>query len=330
MFFKDFYFISILLVIPILFYFYKNQRRPALRFSSGVFFENLNASFKIYAVKNLFLLKLLALVLLILALARPQSPLEGADVTTEGIDIVLAIDCSTSMLAQDFTLGGKRRNRLEVVKDVVEDFISKRRDDRIGIVAFAARPYTVSPLTLDYNWLTKNLERVEIGIIEDGTAVGSGLAASLHRLEKSTAKSKVVILLTDGRNNAGSISPNSASELARALGIKVYTIGAGSKGLVPYPVKDLFGRDVYRNIEIDLDEETLRDIARVSGGQYFNAQDTDSLRKVYKEIDKLEKTSIEDKGYLEYKELFYLFVILALFLLIIEEILATTVLMRIP
>ena len=265
-----------------------------------------------------------------MALARPQSPIADLKIQTEGIDIVLSIDCSTSMLAEDFKLAGRRQNRLEVVKQVVKDFIKGRQNDRIGIVAFAARAYTACPLTLDYGWLLENLERIKIGLIEDGTAIGSGIASSLNRLNDIRAKSKVIILLTDGRNNTGKISPGVATEAARALKVKIYTIGAGTKGMAPYPVKDFFGNTVYQPAQIDIDEDTLRKIAQDSGGKYFRATDTESLREIYKEIDRLEKTIIEEKGYSEYEELFPYFLIPGLAILFLEIILTNTVFRKIP
>jgi Ca-activated chloride channel family protein len=305
-------------------------RQPGLKFSSGDLLGKPKASLKLRLSRNLVYLRPAAAVLLVLALARPQTPVADSKVQSEGIDIVLAIDCSTSMLAEDFRLGGERQNRLEVVKSVVKDFIMGRKNDRIGIVVFASRAYTVCPLTLDYGWLLDNLERVKTGLVEDGTAIGSGIATSLNRLRDSKAKSKVIILLTDGRNNTGDISPLTAAEAAKALKIKIYTIGAGSKGPVPYPVKDFFGNTVYQPVQIDIDEDTLIKIADMTGGRYFRATDTESLRKIYKEIDGLEKTAIEEKGYLEYNELFGMFAVAALLLLLAEIILSNTLLRKIP
>lgn len=276
------------------------------------------------------MLRIIALSLIAVSLSRPQSPLEESKVQTEGIDIVLGIDVSTSMLAEDFTLKGKRVNRLDAVKDVVQGFIRGRENDRIGLVGFAGRAYTVSPLTLDYSWLLQNLERVRIGMIEDGTAIGLGLASSINRLKDTEAKSKVVILLTDGRNNAGDISPSLAAESAKALGIKVYTIGAGTKDLAPYPARDFFGNKVYQSIKIDIDEDTLMDIASKTGARYFRATDTQSLREIYGEIDKMEKTPLEEKGYLEYKELFTGFLGAALLLVLLETGLSNTWLRTLP
>jgi Ca-activated chloride channel family protein len=329
--FKD---IWILLFIPLVIalgYIINKRREPAsIRFSSGQLLKSSKATWKVILAKNLFYLRLAAIVLFIIALARPRTPLEESRVETEGIDIVLTVDCSGSMLAEDFTIAGKRYNRLAVVKDVVKDFIQARKNDRIGIVAFAARAYTVCPLTLDYDWLLQNLERVEIGTIEDGTAVGSALSSSLNRLRDTKAKSKIIILLTDGVNNTGKIAPLTAAEAAKALGIKVYTIGAGSKGLVPYPVQDFWGRKAYQNVEINIDEDTLSKIAQETNAKYFRATDTESLKQIYQEIDSLEKTKFEEKGFQEYKELFYLFLITGLILLILEVILSNTILRRLP
>jgi len=326
-------FVLILIPIVLLFFLYKQKKQVSesgFKFSSGELVGKLNGTFKLRLSQNLIYVRILAVILLIFALARPQSPVADSKIQSEGIDIVLAIDCSTSMLAEDFKLGGQRQNRVEVVKNVVKDFIMGRKNDRIAIVAFASRAYTVCPLTLDYGWLLDNLERVKTGLIEDGTALGSGIATSLNRLKDSKAKSKVVILLTDGRNNTGKISPLTASEAARALKIKVYTIGAGSKGPVPYPVKDFFGNTVYQPIQIDIDEDTLIKIADMTGAKYFRATDTESLRKIYKEIDELEKTTIEEKGYLEYNELFNVFLILSLMFLLLDIVLSNTILRKIP
>ena len=323
----------ILIPILILLFLYHQKKQgcvSAFKFSSGELVGKLQASFKLKLSQNLIYLKFLAVALLIFALARPQAPVADSKIQSEGIDIVLALDCSTSMLAEDFKLGGQRQSRVEVIKNVVKDFVMARKNDRIAIVAFASRAYTVCPLTLDYGWLLDNLGRVKTGLVEDGTAIGSGIATSLNRLKDSKAKSKVVILLTDGRNNTGKISPLTAAEAAKALKIKVYTIGAGSKGMVPYPVKDFFGNTVYQPIQIDIDEDTLIKIADMTEAKYFRATDTESLRKIYKEIDALEKTVIEEKGYLEYNELFSIFLILALSILLLDIVLSNTILRKIP
>jgi len=323
----------ILIPVVILFFLYNRKKQDsvsAFKFSSGELVGRLKNSFKLKLSQNLIYLKFLAVALLIFALARPQTPVADSKIQSEGIDIVLALDCSTSMLAEDFKLGGQRQSRIEVIKNVVKDFIMGRKNDRIAIVAFASRAYTVCPLTLDYGWLLDNLERVKTGLVEDGTAIGSGIATSLNRLKDSKAKSKVVILLTDGRNNMGKISPLTAAEAAKALKIKVYTIGAGAKGMAPYPVKDFFGNTVYQPMEIDIDEDTLIKIADTTEAKYFRATDTESLRKIYKEIDAFEKTTIEDKGYLEYNELFSVFLILAVSILLLDIVLSNTILRKIP
>jgi Ca-activated chloride channel family protein len=308
----------------------RGELSPSFQFSTVELLNGLRTTFKIRLLNGLFVLRIAVLFLIIIALSRPQLMLEETILETEGIDIVLAVDTSTSMLAEDFELKGKRVNRLEVVKDVVKNFISNRSFDRIGIVAFASSAYTVSPLTLDYGWLIQNMDRVKIGMIEDGTAIGSGISSALNRLKETGAKSKVVILLTDGRNNAGKLSPLTAAEAASALNIRIYTIGAGSKGMVPYPTKDMFGNTVYRRVKIEIDENTLKKIADKTKARYYRATDTESLRNIYEEIDELEKTIIEEKGYTEYKELFHLFLIPALLLLLLEIVMKNTLLRRIP
>lgn len=318
------------LVAALVIYAKKRERDPSVLFPSKKLFSDLKPTFKVRLSRSLVLLRISALLLIVLALCRPMSVIEETRIETEGIDIVLAIDTSSSMLAEDFTLGGNRENRLEVVKNVVKNFISMRHSDRIGIVAFASRAYMVSPLTLDYEWLMHNLERVKIGIIEDGTAIGSGLSAAINRLKDTDAKSKIVILLTDGRNNAGRISPLTAAEASSALNIKVYTIGAGTKGLAPYPVKDIFGNTVYQSVKIDIDDETLRKIAEKTGAKYFRATDTESLKDIYSQIDELEKTKIEETGYREFRELFHFFLLPGLALLILEIMLNNTILRRMP
>lgn len=306
------------------------ELRPAFRFSNESLLRNLRTTFRTKLHNRVFLLRIAALCLLILALSRPQLRLQESKMETEGIDIVLAIDISTTMLAEDFKHAGRRESRIDAVKDVVREFINNRRDDRIGIVVFASRAYTVAPLTLDYGWLLQNLDRIKVGIIEDGTAIGSGISSALNRVKDTEAKSKIVILLTDGRNNTGTISPLTAAEAARALNIRVYTIGAGTKGIAPYPAKDIFGNTVYRQARIDIDEEILKTIAEKTHAKYFRATDTDSLRSIYREINGLEKSPIEEKGYTEYGELFHLFLIPALILLLFEAVLSNTVLRRIP
>jgi len=308
----------------------KIKKEPGARYPYAVFLKGREGSWRITGSRNLVILRVISLALIIFALTRPQAVLEDSRIDTEGIDIVLAVDCSTSMRAQDFTIAGKRFDRLEVIKKVIEDFIKSRQGDRVGIVAFSARAYTVCPLTTDYGWLLDNLARIKTGMIEDGTAIGLGIATSLNRLKNTKAKSKIIILLTDGVNNAGKISPLTAAEAARALGVKVYTIGAGTKDVVPYPVQDVFGGLAYQYVKIEIDEDTLAKIATLTGAKYFRATDTPSLKNIYQEINRLEKTKIEEKGYRQYRELFVLFLIPALILVLLEMILVNTVLRKIP
>lgn len=275
-------------------------------------------------------MRLAAVVLIVLALTRPQLGKAATQIFTEGIDIMLAVDVSGSMLAEDFQVDGQRANRLEAVKSVVRRFLEQRPGDRVGLVLFGARPYTQSPLTLDHGWLMKNLERAQVGMIEDGTAVGSGLATAVNRLEASDAKSKIVILLTDGQNNAGKVPPLVAAEAAKTLGYRVYTIGAGTRGSAPFPQVDAFGRRVYVNMPVDIDEDTLKEVAQITGGRYFRATDTPSLQQIYDEIDQLEKSPQEGLQYLEYHELYLWLALPALLLLAGEALLAHTWLRVLP
>ncbi|MBL7068520.1 MAG: VWA domain-containing protein [Candidatus Omnitrophica bacterium] len=318
------------LIIIIIYLVKRRDNFSSIKFSSVDLVTPSRPTLRLFLAKNTVLFRAAALSLFLLALARPQIPLDETKISAEGIDILLAIDSSGSMLAEDFEFGGKRRNRLEVVKRVVEDFIRQRKNDRIGMIAFAARAYTVCPLTLDYDWLIRNLERVEIGAIEDGTAVGSAITSSLNRLKDSEAKSKIVILLTDGINNMGSISPAMAAEAAQALGIKIYTIGAGTKGLAPYPIKGLWGETIYNDINIEIDEDTLKEIAGKTGGQYFRATDTESLKEIYDQINKMEKTPVEELGFQEFEELFSKFLKAALLILALEIFLTNTLLRKLP
>ena len=325
------WFLVLLPVIIILVTIARHQESmPAFHFPSAEMILGLPSTFRIKLSSSMYILRIAALALIVISLCRPQQMIEESIIETEGIDIILALDTSTSMLAEDFELNGQRSNRLEAVKEVVKEFIANRRSDRIGIIAFGGRAYTVSPLTLDYGWLIQNLERIKIGMNEDGTAIGSGLSSSLSRLKDTETKSKIVILLTDGRNNTGRITPSIAAEAASALGIKVYTVGAGTKGFAPFPDKGLFGNRVYRRVKIEIDEETLQKIAKKTNARYFRATDTNSLRTIYEEIDRLETTPIKEKGYIEYRELFHLFLLPGLLLIILETILNKTILRRIP
>ncbi len=324
----------VLAVIPLVgafvYFTKKNKQKSALKFSSIALLESFKPTFKLKASENLICLRALTIVFFLIALSGPRIPNEEVYKETEGVDIVLAIDSSSSMLAEDFSVLGQRRNRLFVVKKVANEFIEQRSNDRIGIVTFAALAYTVCPLTLDHDWLIENLRRVEIGAIADGTAIGSAINSSLNRLKKTKAKSRIVILLTDGVNNAGNVLPLSAAKIAKTLGVKIYTIGVGSKGFVPFPTKNIFGQKVYRKREISVDEETLKKIAIETNAKYWNADNTETLKNIYKEIDALEKTIIEEKGYRQYQELFSIPLLIALGLLLTEIVLANTILRSIP
>jgi len=269
----------------------------------------------------------LALAFMVVALARPQRGRAETEVTSEGIDIMLAIDASGSMAAMDFKLDGEAVDRLTVVKKVVADFLRQQKGDRLGMVIFGEEAYTQCPLTLDYDVLIQLLDHVSIGIAGDATAIGDGLALSVKRLRDQPGKSKVVILLTDGRNNAGSISPEKAAEIAKTFGIKVYTIGIGTKGKVPFPQPGIFGnRLVYVNL--DMDEDTLRNIAEVTNGKYFFATDTKKLEAIYQEIGQLEKTKAKVKHYEVFEEWYYYLAGLGLALLLLEAFLSSTWLRR--
>jgi Ca-activated chloride channel family protein len=306
------------------------SHRAALRYPTLSILQRISASGAGRRRIVLPVLRTVALALVILAIARPQAGSTLAKVHREGVDVVLAVDVSGSMLAEDFTLGEERASRLNVVKSVVDEFVAARPQDRIGLVLFAARAYTQCPLTLDHGWLRQNLERAKVGMIEDGTAVGAGIATSVNRLRASTAKSKFVILLTDGQQNAGSIAPRTAAEAAAALGIKVYTVGAGTRGMAPYPATNLFGNKVYRPMSVDIDEEALKQVAEITKARYFRATDTDRLREIYGEIDRAEKTEFEAPEFSDYRELYAYLLWPALFLFLLELGLSETALRKLP
>jgi len=320
----------LLLLIPLLLRVRRPQQLPALCFPVLEAVRAVGPGRRVRWRWILPVLRAVALILLVVALARPQLGKAATQIYTEGIDIMLAVDLSGSMLSEDFQLDGRRANRLDAVKSVVRTFLEHRPGDRVGLVLFAGRPYTQSPLTLDHGWLLKNLERAHIGMIEDGTAIGSALATAVSRLEASDAKSKIVILLTDGQNNTGKVPPMTAAETAKTLGYRVYTIGAGTRGTAPFPQVDAFGRRVYVNLPVDVDEDTLKQIAEVTGGRYFRATDTASLQQIYDEIDKLERSPEQGLQYLEYHELYVWLALPALLLLAAEAVLAQTWLRVLP
>jgi Ca-activated chloride channel family protein len=329
--FKDPWILWFILLVPLGALLSSIRRTGAdFKFSSEEFLVGIKPTLRQRLSRLPILLRAVGLTLIIIALARPQTVLSHTKTISEGVDIVIDLDTSTSMLAEDFKIGNQRINRFDLTKEVVKDFIKKREDDRIALVAFAARAYTVCPLSTDYSWLYDNLDRVRVGMIEDATAIGSAIASSLNRLRTSKTKSKIIILLTDGINNAGNISPVVAAEAAKALKVKIYTIGVGSKGLVPYPMKDVYGRTVYQNIPIEIDEETLKRVADETGGKYYRASDAETLWKIYDDINKLEKSNIERYGYMEYNELFYKFLIPGLIILALEILLSNTIFLKVP
>lgn len=319
-------FFLLLVVLPILHYYSKKRRRAALTFSVASSLRQTPPSGRVLLYQSLPVFRLLVFLLFVLALARPQRVASEHEYQTKGVDIIISLDISGSMLAEDF----KPENRMLVAKQEAIKFIRGRENDRIGLVVFARKAYTQCPLTLDYEVLARLLEEVQIGMIADGTAIGMGLATAVNRLRDSDAKSKVIILITDGSNNAGNIDPITAAELAKAFGIKVYTICIGRGGLVPFPVNDpLFGkRYVQANVEID--EMTLKRIADITGGLFFRARDPQSLAEIYEKINQLEKTEVKVKEYLSYDELFHYFLGLGLMLLLLETILSRTLLMKVP
>jgi len=272
----------------------------------------------------LFLSRLAAFILLVVALARPQSSSSGENVTTEGIDIVLAMDISGSMLAEDL-----RPNRVEASKHVAADFIEGRPNDRIALVIFAGESFTQCPLTLDHGILKNLLSQVKTGMIEDGTAIGMGLATAVTRVKDSKAKSRVIILLTDGVNNRGEIDPLTSAGIAQTFGVRVYTIGVGTVGMAPYPVQTPFGTQ-YQNVPVEIDEPLMRNIAEQTGGKYFRATDNQKLKAIYQEIDQLEKTKIEVTQFRRHKEEFYSAAMLAGIFLLLEILLSQTYLRKIP
>ncbi len=276
-------------------------------------------------------LRWLALTLMILGLAQPRFSRSESRVNASGIDIAVAVDLSGSMASEDFELRGERVNRLTMAKHVLKEFIENRKNDRIGVVAFGSHAYIAAPLTLDHDFLFRNLDRLELGAIEGNqTAIGSGLSTAVNRLRDLKSKSKIVILMTDGVNNAGKIAPLVAAEAATALRTKVYTIGVGTRGQAPMPTRDIFGRKVYQMMPVDIDEGTLQKIAQMTGGKYFRADNAEKFQAIYTEIDKLEKTEAEIRKYSHHRELYGLLLGAAFGLLMIETTLKHTLLRRLP
>lgn len=316
-------FLLLILLIPGLLYLrYGHSRKSRILYSNGSLLRQLKVTPGVMIYRSLPVFYALGIILLIVALARPQKGLEESRVRTEAVDIVLLVDVSTSMRAEDLAHGLSKMNRLDAARSVISEFIKSRANDRIGMVAFAALPYTVAPLTLDHAWLLQRMKELETGMIEDGTAIGDALASAVNRLRKSEAKSKIVILLTDGVNNAGSLRPEDAARAAEALDIKIYTVGAGSTGLVRVPVQSPFGGTRYVQQRSEIDEALLREIASVTGGLYFRAQNIRELDEVYEQIDRMEKTEIDIEQFTSYEDKFAPFLIASIFFLCFEKLLS--------
>jgi len=324
--FRNPLFFLLILLLPLLYFFARKRKQVQIGFSSFSFFEGAPASLRVFFYQLLPLLRLAILLLFIIALARPSNVSSEREYRTKGVDIVISLDISGSMLAEDF----KPQNRLHVAKEEAARFIQGRINDRIALVVFAKKAFTQCPLTLDYRILIALLDDIRTGMIADGTAIGMGIATAVNRLRESEAKSKVIILITDGENNSGNIDPITAAELAKTFGIKVYTIGVGKGGLVPFPVMDpLFGKR-YVQAEVEVDEMTLKRIADITGARFFRARDPKALAGIYEKINELETTEIKVKEYSSYSELFHFFLIPALFLLLFDLLLRRTIFLRVP
>jgi Ca-activated chloride channel family protein len=326
--FADPQYLLLLLAIPLLLYWEFRRRAgkvASVRYSDVAMLTRSDGA-RTGRYRNVLpALRLLALSALVVAFARPQSGVSGENVITEGIDIVLALDISSSMLAEDIA-----PNRIEAAKQVAADFVRGRRNDRIGLVVFAGEAFTQVPLTLDYGVVGTVLDELQVGMIEDGTAIGMGLATAVKRLSSSDAESKIIVLLTDGRNNRGEIDPITAAQMAQALGVKIYSVGAGTRGTARVPIDDpVLGRR-YASMRVDIDETTLSETAAVTGGRYYRATDRASLESIYQEIDELETSEIEVQHFTRYGELFHLPLTAGLLLVMLEVALGNTVLRKIP
>jgi len=319
----------LLAVVPFLIWLYVrrlHRGEGSLRISSTISLEGVRPTWTVRARHALFGLELAALALAIVALARPQKGTEEEEILTEGVDIVIALDASGSMAAEDYA----PRNRLVVAKRVIGQFVEGLRHDRVGLVVFAGKALTRCPLTLDYGVLLQVIDSVELGTMDDGTAIGNALATALNRLRSSPAKSKVIVLVTDGVNNRGEVQPLDAAKIARTLGVKIYTVGVGSRGTARFPVRDHFGQVVYVNLPVEIDEDSLTRIAEMTGGIYYRSTDRPSLEKIFSEIAHLEKTKVEVKTYTHYNERFVDFLMPALGLLVLAAVAERTRFRKLP
>lgn len=329
----------LLLALPLVAYL-RGRKGPAaaLVFSSTTVLHGLGKASKTRAGHFLRALLFLTLALFMVALARPRLGKSLTQVEASGIDIMLVIDVSGSMLIKDFTVGGDPATRVDAVREVTRKFIEERPNDRIGLIAFAGRPYVVSPMTLDHSWLLQNLERLRIGLVEDGTAIGSGIAAAASRLNDKASKSRVLVLLTDGENNSGKIPPNTAAEALKALKIRLYAIGAGINGVAPAPVPDrrggfltdLSGNLMYQNQPVHFNETGLKEVAKIADGQFFRATDTKSLERIYGDIDKMEKSTVSIKKYQQFRDLFPACIMAGCGLLVAQLLLSQTLWTKLP
>ena len=328
----------LLLLVPIIAYL-KGRRgaAAAVTFSSTRLLNEIGKTSVSRAGKFLRTLLLGALAFFVVALARPQLGKSLTEVQASGIDIMLVLDVSGSMLTKDFTIGGESATRVDAIREVTRKFIEGRPNDRIGIIAFAGRPYVVSPMTLDHDWLLENLDRVKIGLVEDGTAIGSAMASAANRLTDKKSKSHVMVLLTDGENNSGKIPPKTAAEAVKALSIHFYAIGAGINGIAPAPIytshgplTDAEGNILYQNQQVEFNESGLREVAQIADGKFFRATDTTSLESIYHDIDQLEKSTVSVRKYQEYRDLFPLCIMSGAALLIGQILLAQTIWKKLP
>lgn len=317
----------LLIILPIIAWYLlkKIKSQPSLHVSSISPYKNLPKSFKEYLYHGLFVLRILTIACIIIILARPQTRDSWRTSSTEGTDIILALDISSSMLARDF-----KPDRFEAAKKVASKFVSGRESDNIGIVIFAGESFTAVPMTTDRSLLVNYINDISMNMLEDGTAIGDGLATSINRIKDGKAKSKSIILLTDGSNNTGNVAPITAAEIAKKYGIKVYTIGVGKNGNAPFPQQNMFGRIEYVNMPVVIDEETLKNIASITGGVYFRATSNNVLNEIFDEIDKLEKTEMDVKHFSHTEDNYMPWALLALTLFLIEIVLRYTLLRTIP
>lgn len=320
------YFLLLFVLIPMIIWYIVKMRKSqaSFRLSSTQGFSKIPEGARIRLRHLPFLFRILAIIFLIIAMARPQSSNSWSSSKTEGIDIMMSLDISSSMLAEDL-----KPNRLQAAKDVAASFISGRPNDNIGLVIFSAESFTQCPLTTDHSVLLNLLNQVQCGMIDDGTAIGHGIATSVDRLRNSHSKSKVIILLTDGSNNMGEIAPLTAAQIAKTFGIRIYTIGVGARGTAPYPFKTAAGIK-YINIPADVDAKTLTQIADITGGKYFRATNTEALREIYKEIDKMEKTKLKTQQYSQRNEAYMPFAIIGLLCLLLGMLTKYTIFRNIP